>query len=57
MLINMTDNPHSNAPRGVGNGGAYAPIPFHIATFNSKCISHRIFSKVLLELPQGIKSM
>ena len=57
MLINMTENPHSNAPRGVGNGGAYAPIPFHIATFNSKCISHRIFSKVLLELPQGIKSM
>ena len=21
MLINMTDNPHSNASRGVGNGG------------------------------------
>ena len=25
MLINMTDNPHSNVPRGVGNGGHMPP--------------------------------
>ena len=29
--------------------GAYAPFPFHNATFNSKCNSHRIFSNVILE--------
>ena len=37
--------------------GAYAPFPFHNATFNSKCISHRKFSNAVLELPHGIKSM
>ena len=28
MLINMTDNPHSHAPRGVGNWGHMPPSHF-----------------------------
>ena len=49
--------PHSNAPRGVEKGGGGMWPPFHNATFNSKCISHRTFSNVIFELPHGIKSM
>ena len=58
MLINIKDKDTFKCPRGVGKGGeAYAPFPFHNATFNSKCNSHRIFSNVILELPHGTKSM
>ena len=37
-------------------GGRMGGI-IHNATFNSKRISHRKFSDVILELPHGMKSM
>ena len=42
---------------GWERGGHMPPFPFHNATFNSKYTSHRKFSTVIPELPDGIKSM
>ena len=61
MLINIKERATIKLMLLGGGGGTggicLLPIHFHNATFNSKCISHRKFSNVVLELPHDIKSM